>query len=93
MFRNLLQSRIFAWFALGVIICVIIFTFQLRTAWWAFFDEFFAFMMIFCQLVALYIMPKNVFAGKKLQLFAAFFGIFMIIALIGEFIALQFVGY
>ena len=72
-----------------VIILVIIFTFSLRPAWWCFFDEFFAFMMIFCQLVALYLYRLSPYVGKKLQVCAAVFGILTILAIIAEFIIYQ----
>lgn len=85
----ILRSKAVAWCALVVIVLVIIFTFSLRPAWWAFFDEFFAFMMIFCQLVALYIMKFNGFAAKKLQICAAVFGILTLLAIIAEFIIYQ----
>ena len=76
-----------AWIALAVVVIVIITTFRFRPVWWAFIDEFFAFMMVFCQLVALYIMPKNIYAGKKLQTFALIFGAGMILSFIGEYVA------
>ena len=87
--RNLLYSKTVAWLALMVIIAVIVLTFSIRPVWWTFFDEFFAFMMIFCQLVALYIMKFNQFAGKKLQVCAAVFGVLTILSLIAEFIIYQ----
>lgn len=89
--RNLLQSKIAAWCALCLIVVIILVTFKLRPVWWCFIDEFFAFMMVFCQLAAVYIYPSNYYAGKKLQLIAAIFCCLMILAIAGEFIALQFV--
>lgn len=86
---NILKSKAAAWGAFLLIILVIILTYGSRTVWWAFIDEFFAFMMIFCQLVAVYIMKLSPAAGKKLQICALVFGILMVLALIGEFIAYQ----
>lgn len=86
---NLLKSKTAAWFALILIFLVMIFTFGMREVWWAFIDEFFAFMMIFCQLVALYIEKFNSRATHKLQICAAVFGVLMILAFIGEYIAYQ----
>ena len=85
--RNLLRSRAVAWLAMAIVVIVIVTTFSFRPYWWTFIDEFFAFMMVFCQLVALYILKSNPFAGKKLQVIAAFCGILMVLSLIGEYIA------
>ena len=87
--KNLLYSKTVAWLALCLVVIIIIFTFTIRPVWWTFIDEFFAFMMVFTQLMALYIIKTSVYAAKKLQLCAAVFGILMILALIGEFIAYQ----
>lgn len=87
--KNPLQSTLVAWIALILVVIVIITTFQYRQAWWSFIDLFFAFMMVFCQLAGLYISRFNVYAGKKLQSFAAIFLVLMILAFIGEYIAYQ----
>lgn len=84
---SLLRSKIVAWLALLIVVAVIIITFEFRTAWWGFIDVFFAFMMVFSQLVALYIGGFNPYAAKKLQSFAAIFLILAILAFVGEFIA------
>ena len=85
--KSLLRSKFVAWLALLVVIIVIIATFKFRPAWWAFIDEFFAFMMVFSQLAALYLYGINQYVGKKLQMFAAIFGGLMILSFIGEYIA------
>lgn len=87
--NNLLQSKAVAWVALLLVVVVIITTFNSRPAWWAFFDEFFAFMMVFSQLAALYIYKFSRYAGKKLQVIAAICGGLMILSFIGEFIAYE----
>ena len=84
--RNPLQSTLVAWIALVIVVIVIITTFEYRQAWWSFFDLFFAFMMVFCQLASLYISKFNRYAGKKLQTCAAIFLILMVLAFIGEYI-------
>ena len=89
---NILKSKKTAWCALLLIILIIALTFRSRMAWWSFFDVFFAFMMIFCQLVAVYLTKYSPVASRKLQICAAVFGVLMILALIGEFIAYQFVA-
>ena len=86
---RLLESKLVAWFALFIVIAIIVVTFRMRPAWWAFIDEFFAFMMVFCQLASLYMMKISVYGAKKMRVFAAACGILMILALIGEFIAME----
>ena len=87
--NSLVNSRIAAWIALIVIIAIIIVTFRMRPVWWMFFDEFFAFMMIFCQIVALYLGKFNLIVKRKLKVCAAVFGILAIISLISEFVIYQ----
>ena len=78
-----------AWVALAVVVIVIILTFEYRQAWWSFFDLFFAFMMVFCQLAGLYIKRFNPFAGKRLQMIAFIFMVLAVLAFIVEFILYQ----
>lgn len=87
--NRLLRSKTVAWLAMCIMVLIIFLTFAIRPAWWFFFDEFFGFMMVFCQLVAVYTIGLNAYVAKRLQLFAAWFGILAIIALIGEFIVYQ----
>ena len=85
--NKLLRSKLVAWLAMAIVVAVIIITFRFRTVWWAFIDEFFAFMAVFCQLAAVYLYSLNRYIGKKLQTFAAIFGVLMILSFIGEYIA------
>ena len=87
--KNPLQSTFVAWIALAIVVIVIITTFQYRQAWWSFIDLFFAFMMVFCQLVGLYIKRFNLYAGKTLQNIAAICLVLMVLAFIGEYIAYE----
>lgn len=86
---NILQSKIVAWFAMIIVVMAIIFTFSLRPVWWAFFDEFFAFMMVFCQLVAVYTYPKMPYVAKKLQVIAGWCLILAVLSFIVEYIFWQ----
>lgn len=88
-----LRSKTIAWLAFFLIIVVIITTYKFRPAWWAFIDEFFAFMMVFSQLAALYIYKFNAYAGSRLQLFAAIFAALTLLSFIGEFIAYWIIYY
>lgn len=87
--KNPLQSTFVAWIALAIVVIVIVTTFEYRQAWWSFFDLFFAFMMVFCQLISLYIKRFNPYAGKKLQVIAFIFLILAVIAFIVEYIFYQ----
>lgn len=87
--ETLLQSRAAAWGALILMVLVIVLTFAWRPVWWCFCDEFFGFMAVFCQLVAVYIRKFNYPAFRKLQNFAAIFLILGVVALIVEFILWQ----
>ena len=86
---NILQSRLVAWIAMALVVGIILFTFSLRPAWWAFFDEFFAFMAVFCQLIAVYSMPKLTYVAQKLQYIGFICLILAILSFIGEYIAWQ----
>lgn len=87
--KNLLNSRIATWCALAVIVVVIILTFHMRVQWWAFIDIFFAFMMAFSHLAALYLGKMLGRAAKTLDKCAVVFGICFIVSFIAEYIAMQ----
>lgn len=91
--RRLLQSRIAAWGAFVLVLVMIVLSLVMVPDWkdnlWTLSDEFFAFMMVFSQLVAVYIVRLNPAAGRKLQYGAAVFGVLMIISLIVEMVALN----
>lgn len=71
-------------------ILVIIFTFSLRkAAWWMFIDIFFAFMAVFCHMMALTIERLNNVASAKLDKAALWMLILAVVAFIGEFVAFQ----
>lgn len=89
--NKLLKSKAASWGALLLVVIVIIISFNPEAPWWSYSDEFFAFMMVFCQLVAVNIGGYSAKAAHKLQMCAAVFGILLILSLIGEFIAFQFI--
>lgn len=88
---KILKSKSAGWLAFLIIICVCVLTFSLRVVWWSFFDLFFAFMMVFCHVIALTIEKYNGFASAKLEKIAMVMAVMTVVALIGEFIAFQFV--
>ena len=71
-----------------LIMAVIVMTFSLRTEWWCFADIFFAFMMVFCHLIALYLMKFNSYASRKLDTMAMVFATLAVVSLIVEYILL-----
>lgn len=81
---KILSSKTAAWLAFVLILTVIVFTFKLRTVWWAYFDIFFAFMMVFCHVIALVIAKNNRFASSKLEKIAFVMGVLTVISLAGE---------
>lgn len=87
--NRLLNSKVVAWVALILVVILIIVTFKMRPVWWAFIDLFFAFMMVFCQLMGLYVKRFSIPSGKTLQTIAAVCGGLTVLSLIGEYIAFQ----
>lgn len=85
----MLKSKTVAWAAFILIILVIGLTFTLRPVWWAFSDIFFAFMMVFSHLMAVYIYKLNPFASRSLDRFALVFGILTVVALVVEVVLFQ----
>lgn len=81
-----MKSKIYAWSAFAVVIVILVITFTLRTVWWAYSDIFFAFMMVFCHLIAVNISGLNPYASRKLDKAALVFAALMVVALAVEFI-------
>lgn len=90
--RNFIKSKGVAWGAFLLIIIIIALTFTYRKpAWWMFIDVFFAFMAAFCNLMSLYIRKLNVTASNRLNTAAMVMVVLTLLALIGEWIAFQFI--
>lgn len=85
----MLKSKVLAWIALVLVVLLIGFTFSMRPVWWAFADLFFAFMMVFSHLLAIYLGKINTYIGRRLDFFALIFGILTIIAFVVEYFLLQ----
>ena len=85
--NKVFKSKIAALVAFFLVIIVIILTFGLRPAWWAFIDLFFAFMAAFCHLVALYLGRMNPYIGKRMEMFALIFAVLTVLSFVGEYIA------
>lgn len=86
---KLTRSRLVAWAALAVVVTVICLTFSMRGEWWCFIDIFFAFMMVFCHLLALYLGKMSPVACRKLDFLALVFGILTVLAIVGEYISMS----
>ena len=84
---KILNSKSVAWGVFLIVLILMVCTFKLRVEWWMFFDIFFAFMMIFCHVIALVIEKYNKFATAKLERIAVVMGILTVFSFIGEWIA------
>lgn len=84
--KPIMKSAPMAWAAMLLIAIVLVCTFSLRPAWWAFIDIFFFFMMAFCHAVACTAARMGNVA-KQLDLVALVCGILGIVALLAEGIA------
>lgn len=89
--NKLLESKIAGWVALVLVIALIVITFSMRSVWWSFFDLFFIFMMVFAHLAALYLRKFSPAASATLDRVALVCGCLTILAIIGEYIAFQFI--
>lgn len=87
-----LHSKITAWAALFLVVLIIALTFSMRPVWWAYTDLFFMFMAAFCNTVAQYLRSLSAASAHKLETCAMIFGILTAIAIIGEYIAFQYIG-
>ena len=87
--KRLTDSKVVAAAAFCIVIAYMVLTFRLRFAWWTFIDEFFAFMMVFTHLMALFLARFNPFVRRKLDTCAMVFGLLFIISLIAEFVIFQ----
>ena len=87
--KPIMKSKAAAWAAFVVIVILMAITFGLRPVWWTFADMFFAFMMVFCHLMAVYLVKLNIHSSRKLDFMALVFGILTIVALIAEYVAYQ----
>ncbi len=71
------KSKIAALITLVILIAIVITIAILHAPWWLFIGLFFAYMAVFSNLVALYIAPRNPYAGRTLikctYIFAALF--------------------
>ena len=85
---NIRQSKGLAWGAMLLIVLVVIFTICMKyvESIWDYLSIFFAFMMVFCHLMALNLKKMSVNASKKLDIAAFIFGILTIAAIILIFI-------
>ncbi len=84
--KSILDSRWMAWGALLITVAVLVISFDVSREWWAYLDIFFAFMMCFVHLLAVY-MRKVPRMSRQLDMCALVFGILTIIAIIGIYIA------
>lgn len=84
---KILKTKWAAWAAFILVLVLLVGTFSLRTAWWAFIDIFFAFMAAFTNLLAVTVSKMNPYVSKKLYFWAFIFCVLWVLSLIGEWIA------
>lgn len=84
-----LESKVVAWTALILVIVMICVTFKMRTAWWAFIDIFFAFMMAFMHLMAVYIGKRLPAIGKQLDSAAFVMLVLAVLSFVIEWFAMN----
>ena len=85
----MLKSKTAAWIAMAIVIVLIAITFKYRTEWWCFTDIFFAFMFVFCHLLALNIVKLSPIASRKLDMASLVFGILAVVSFIVEYILIN----
>lgn len=85
---GLKQSGALSWCAMILMVIVIIIAISTRvvSSIWEYSTLFFAFMAIFCHLMAVMLVKMSARAAKKLDIFAMIFGFLAILALIVVFI-------
>ena len=85
---TILQSKGVAWASMLLIVAVVIFTICMRyvVSIWDYLSIFFAFMMVFCHLMALSLKKMSSNASRKLDYAALIFGILAVLAVILIFI-------
>ena len=84
--------KVIAWCALIIVIVAIAVTFRMRPVWWAYSDMFFAFMAVFCNLMRIYIGIFNPYAARTLLNLCMVFGALTVLAIVGEYIAFQYIS-
>lgn len=82
--KNLLKTKAAAWGELVLIVIWLVWMVSRHMQWWYFISVFFAFMMAFCHLAALYLYKTSSSASKKLDLVALVMGVLFIVAIIVE---------
>lgn len=87
---GILKSKTGAWAAFVLVLVLLVVLFPLLEVWWEFIPLFFAFMAVFCHLMAVMIKKLNGIASAKLDMAALVCGILAVCAIIGVYVAFQF---
>lgn len=91
--KRLIKSKIASWCAFIIVLALVVASLCLvqdwKEQWWTLLDEFFAFMMVFCQLVAVYLARFNTYVCRRLQAAAAISGVLMLVSFIVEYVLLH----
>lgn len=87
--NSLVTSKAVAVILLLLAIAAIVVSFIYMTAWYDLIDEFLFFMMAFTHLMAVYLAPVNINAGRKLQRFSVVLLILTFIAFFVNFLLMK----
>ncbi|MDE6006859.1 MAG: hypothetical protein K2G67_04840 [Muribaculaceae bacterium] len=87
---KLIESKLVAWFALLLVIALVVMAMLLGTPWWGFIAIFFCFLGIFAHLASLYLRKMSKVASAKLEQCALVLIILSIIGFIAEYIIYNF---
>ena len=88
---NIRESKTVAWLAmiLVVILLVVMICLGMFNEVWEYSSIFFAFMMVFCHLMALNLRKMSMAASRKLDVLSLIFGILTVVAVIVIYILAQ----
>ncbi len=89
--KRVLRSTPLAFGALLLVMLILVLSFKLRSYWWSYFDIFFAFMMVFCHLIALMFAKINARASARLDFIALICGILTVVGFVVEWVLFRFV--
>ncbi len=81
---NILKMKSAAWGGLALMVVWLVYSFFVHSPWWGYISVFFAFMMVFCHLAALYVEKISSAASRKLDLLSFVMGVHFIVAIIIE---------
>lgn len=83
---KLIESKLTAWFAMLLVLAMIVLSFLLHTPWWGFIAIFFCFLAVFSHLASIYLKKMSRTAARKLETTALVCIIIAVIGFITEYV-------